>query len=123
MNKRSHLPAHRAIMLLIVVCVLWAMQACTVIRVVQTDSPSADRAASGQQFGYDTVIITSLWKGKNRVTIPNVCHQSSISRFKVTTKPGDVILGFLTVGLVVKQRIEWDCGQRSGSSEIEPRTP
>lgn len=100
-----------------------SLQSCSIIRVVQVSSPTVDRAASGQQFANRANVTNSLWKGKNRYVIDHVCPNSSISRFKVTTKPQDVILGFLSLGFAVHQRIEWDCAQRSGSSEIEPRNP
>ncbi len=92
--------------------------ACSITRVVEVDSPTADCAGSGSHFCHDTTITTSLWRSKNKVNLQSGCP-NGISRFKVTTRPGDVLLGFLTAGLVVKQRIDWDCAQRSGSSDIE----
>jgi len=91
---------------------------CSVIRVVETASPTSDCAGSGQHFCHDTLVRTSIWKSKNKVNLKSTCA-TGISRVKVTTKPMDVILGFLTLGFVVKQRIDWDCAQRTGSGEIE----
>jgi hypothetical protein len=85
---------------------------------VQVDSPTADCAGSGQHFCHNEKIVTSLWKSKNKVNIKSTCP-NGISRMKVTTKPMDVVLGFITAGFVVKQRIDWDCAQRSGSSDID----
>jgi hypothetical protein len=90
---------------------------CSIIRVVEMDSPTSDCAGSGQHFCHDTTISTSIWKSKNKVNLKSTCPKG-ISRVKVTTKPMDVVLGFITFGLVVKQRIDWDCSQRTGSSEI-----
>ena len=96
-------------------CVLTS---CSMITVLNVDSPSADCAGSGQQFCYDTLIKKSLWKGRNnKRDIKSTCA-NGISRVKVTTKPGDVLIGFFTAGFVVKQRIEWDCSQRSGAGDI-----
>lgn len=90
---------------------------CSVIRVVEVATPTSDCAGSGQQFCHDTIIRSSLWKPKNKMNVMSTCT-TGISRFKVTTKPMDVILGFLTAGFVVRQRIDWDCAQRSGAGEI-----
>ena len=95
-----------------IICMLVS---CSVIRVLEVDSPSADCAGSGQHFCHDTTITTSLWKSKNKQDLKSLCP-NGISRVKLTTKPMDVVLGFITVGFVVKQRIDWDCSQRSGSS-------
>jgi hypothetical protein len=95
------------------VCILYS---CSTIRVLQVDSPSADCAGSGREFCHDTVITASLWQGRtNKRDLKSLCP-NGISRVKVTTKPMDVILGFITAGFVVKQRLSWDCSQRSGSS-------
>ena len=94
---------------------IWS--SCSVIRVVQVASPTADCAGSGQHFCHDTTFRSSLWKSKNKIDLTSTCA-NGISRFKVTTKPMDVILGFITLGFVVKQRIDWDCAQRSGSDDI-----
>jgi len=97
------------------VCILYS---CSVIRVIEVDSPSADCAGSGQHFCHDTTIKSSLWKGRNnKKDIKSLCP-NGISRVKITTKPMDIVLGFITAGFVVKQRIDWDCSQRSGSSDI-----
>jgi hypothetical protein len=96
-------------------CMLYS---CSVIRVIEVDSPTSNCAASGQHFCYDTTVCTMLWKSKNKLNLKSHCP-NGISRVKVTTKPMDVVLGFLTAGFVVKQRIDWDCAQRSGSSDID----
>jgi hypothetical protein len=96
-------------------CVL---SSCSIITVLGVDSPSADCAGSGQHFCHDTTITRSLWNGRNnKRDITSGCS-NGISRVKVTTKPGDVLIGFFTVGFVVKQRLDWDCSQRSGASDI-----
>jgi hypothetical protein len=111
-------PLKRMPALLLTIAVACIMGSCSPIRVIKSDGASADCAGSGQRFCHDTTIVTSLWKSKNKVDIASQCT-NGISRFKVTTKPGDVILGFLTAGFVVKQHIDWDCSQRSGSSDID----
>ena len=93
------------------------LDSCSVIRIVEVASPSADCAGSGQHFCHDTTIRTSLWQSKNKENLPSGCP-NGISRVKLTTKPMDVLLGFITAGFIVKQRIDWDCAQRSGSSDI-----
>ena len=96
-----------------IACMLYS---CSVIRVLEVDSPSSDCAGSGQHFCHDTTITTSMWKGRNnKRDLKSLCA-NGISRVKVTTKPMDVVLGFITAGFVVKQRLDWDCAQRSGSS-------
>jgi hypothetical protein len=104
----------RAAIALGTVCIL---SSCTVIRSVQVDSPTSDCVASGQSYCHDTLIRTSIWKKKNVAKINGGCT-NGLSRVKVTTKPGDIVLGFITVGLVVKQRIQWDCAQRAGSTDL-----
>lgn len=95
-------------------CVL---SSCSIVTVLQ-HSPSNDCASSGQKFCYDTTITRSVWKGRdNKREITSRCV-NGISRVKVTTKPGDVLIGFFTTGIVVRQRLEWDCSQRSGSSDF-----
>ena len=102
------------VVLLLAGC-LWS--SCSVIRVIQVPSPTADCAGSGQHFCHDTTIVSSIWKSKNKVNIQSTCA-NGISRVKVTTKPLDVVLGFITLGFVVQQRIDWDCAQRSNSDDI-----
>ncbi|KAA9338785.1 hypothetical protein [Adhaeribacter soli] len=96
-------------------CMLYS---CSVIRVVEVDSPTSNCPGSGQNFCNNTTINSSLWKSKNKLNIKSNCP-NGISRVKVTTKPIDVVVGFLTAGFVIKQRIDWDCSQRSGSSDID----
>lgn len=104
-----------AILIFVVACM---MGSCSVIRVLEVDSPSATVAGSGQHFGSRTTIRTSMWKGRNgKNDIKSLCP-NGISRVKVTTKPMDIVLGFVTAGFVIKQRIEWDCSQSSGSEDI-----
>ncbi len=93
------------------------LQACSVIRTVQVDSPTWDCVGSGQHFCHDTLIRTSIWKGKNAEKLSSGCA-TGISRMKVTTKPGDIFLGVFTAGFIIRQRIEWDCAQRSGASDM-----
>src|SRR5688572_19430701 len=102
-------------LVLIVTCYLCS--SCSVIRVFEVPSPTSDCAGSGQHFCHDTIITTSVWKSKNKVNLKSTCA-NGISRFKVTTKPMDFVVGFITAGFVVKQRIDWDCAQRSGAGEI-----
>jgi hypothetical protein len=90
---------------------------CSIIRVVEVPSPSSDCAGSGQHFCHDTLVVTSFWKGKNKINLASSCV-NCISRVKVTTKPMDVVIGFITFGFVVKQRIDWDCSQRSGAGDL-----
>ena len=42
---------------------------------------------------------------------PAGCQQgSNMSRVRVKTNPGFVIISFVTLGIVVPQKLEWDCG-------------
>jgi hypothetical protein len=109
----KHLPYLLAVLL--ISCIVTS---CSVIRVVEIASPTSDCAGSGQHFCHDTTVRSSIWKPKNKVNLKSACA-TGISRVKVTTKPMDVLLGFITLGFVVKQRIDWDCAQRTGSGEIE----
>ncbi len=95
----------------------YLLSSCSVIRVVEVESPTTTGAGSGQHFFYDTTIRSSVWKSKNKLNLKSNCV-SGISRVKVTTKPMDVLLGFITLGFVVKQRIDWDCAQREGVEDI-----
>ena len=103
--------------LLVLVMVGGIWSSCSVIRVVEVASPTADCAGSGQHLCHDTLIRSSIWKSKNKVNLKSTCA-NGISRVKVTTKPMDVVLSFITFGFVVKQRIDWDCAQRSGAEDI-----
>jgi len=103
--------------LLVVLMISCLCSSCSIIRVVEIPSPTADCAGPGQHFCHDTTIRSSIWKSKNKINLKSTCS-TGISRVKVTTKPMDVILGFITAGFVVKQRIDWDCAQRSGAGEI-----
>ena len=100
-HMTKFLPTFQAILL--VSCLFVS---CSVIRVVEIPSPTSDCAGSGQHFCHDTTIRSSVWKPKNKINLKSACP-TGISRFKVTTKPMDVVLGFITLGLVVKQRIDW----------------
>ncbi len=43
---------------------------------------------------------------------PAGCQQGSdMSRVRVTTNPGFIIVSFLSLGIAVPQRLEWDCAQ------------
>jgi len=103
--------------LLAVVFICFIISSCSIIRVIEVPSPTADCAGSGQHFCHDTTITTSVWKSKNKMNLKSMCA-NGISRVKITTKPMDVVLGFITLGFVVKQRLDWDCAQRSGAGEI-----
>jgi archaellum component FlaG (FlaF/FlaG flagellin family) len=103
--------------MVVTVFIACAIQSCSVIRTVQVDAPTWTCATAGQTFCNDTVVRTNIWKGMNNMKINAGCA-NGISRVKVTTKPGDVFLGFVTLGLYVRQRIEWDCAQRSGSNDM-----
>jgi hypothetical protein len=115
--NHPHTPKYKSILMLIfaAACILCS---CSVIRVLEVASPSSDCAGSGQHFCHDTTITTSLWKGRNnKQDLKSLCP-NGISRVKVTTKPMDILVGFITIGFVVKQRWDWDCSQRSGSSNL-----
>jgi hypothetical protein len=103
--------------LLSTILTVYLLGSCSVIRVVEIASPTADCAGSGQHFCHDTIINSSVWKSKNKVNLKSSCA-TGISRVKVTTKPMDVVLGFLTLGFWVRQRIDWDCAQRTGTGDI-----
>src|SRR6476659_4133930 len=90
---------------------------CSVIRVIEVPSPTSDCAGSGQHFCHDTIIQSSIWKSKNKINLKSTCP-TGISRVKITTKPMDVVRGFITAGFVGKQRIDWECAERSGAGEI-----
>jgi len=115
MNYFHKLNAKHQFLGFLLCCVL---SSCSTITVLQVDSPSADCAGSGQNFCHHDVITRSLWKGRNNKKDMKSECANGISRVKVTTKPGDVIVGFFTIGFVVKQRLDWDCAQRSGASDI-----
>jgi hypothetical protein len=102
---------------LTIVLIYFVCSSCSIIRVVEVPSWTSDCAGSGQHFCHDTIIHSSIWKSKNKMNLKSTCS-TGISRVKVTTRPMDVILGFITAGIVVKQRIEWDCAQRTGAGEI-----
>lgn len=72
---------------------------------------------SGQTYCYQEIVKTNIWKGKNNDKISADCP-NGISRVKITTKPADVFLGALSLGFVVRQRIEWDCSQSSGIDDM-----
>ena len=43
---------------------------------------------------------------------PAGCQQGSdMSRVRVVTNPGFIIVSFLSLGIAVPQRLEWDCAQ------------
>ncbi len=99
--------------LLLFLAVTATLPSCSAIRSFRMPGATENLAGSGNAYAHDTVIRTSIWKGKNNSDITCNCTHG-ISRFKVTTKPGDVLLGTLTLGLRVRQRVEWDCAQRRG---------
>ncbi len=114
--KCNATPFKSTFFLPVIICMF---SSCSVIRVLEVDSPSADCAGSGQHFCHDTVIHASLWKGRNgKQDIRSLCP-NGISRVKITTRPMDVVLGFITAGFVVRQRIDWDCAQRSGTQDVD----
>lgn len=103
--------------LVLIIFLSGLISSCSITTVLQ-HSPSNDCASSGQKFCYDTTLTRSIWKGRdNKWEIKSGCV-TGISRVKVTTKPGDVLIGFITLGFVVRQRLEWDCSQRSGASDF-----
>jgi hypothetical protein len=95
----------------------YILQSCSVVRRLEVDDATWNCIGSGQHYCHDTIVRTNIWKGKNNVKISAGCD-NGISRVKVTTKPGDIILGAFTLGFVVRQRIEWDCAQSSGSTDM-----
>jgi hypothetical protein len=97
--------------------VLYGFQSCSVIRTVEVAGATWNCAGSGQTFCYEKVVKTSIWKGKNNDKIAADCP-NGLSRVKITTKPLDVLVGTLSLGFVVRQRIQWDCSQRTGSDDM-----
>lgn len=104
----------RLIFLTSTICVL---QSCSVVRRVEVDDATWNCVGSGQHYCHEMVVRTNVWKGKNVAKINAGCG-NGISRVKVTTKPGDLLLGVFTFGFAVRQRIEWDCAQSSGANDM-----
>ena len=98
-----------------VTCIL---SSCSVIRIVEVESPTASSAGSGQHFSHYKTVRTSIWKSHNKLNLKSECP-NGISRVKVTTRPADLLVGFVSLGFCVRQRLDWDCSQRSGGSQID----
>lgn len=103
--------------LLIIFTVAYVLQSCSAIRRLEVESATWNCIGSGQTYCYQKVVQTNIWKSKNDDKIEADCP-NGISRVKITTKPGDVFLGALSLGFVVRQRVEWDCSQSSGTDDM-----
>jgi hypothetical protein len=98
-----------ALLTVVTACLL---SSCSMIRVLEVASPTQTSVGSGQHFGNVKTVRASLWNGRHGKQDIQCGCANGISRVKITTKPGDIVVGFLTAGFVVKQRLEWDCAQR-----------
>ena len=87
-----------------------ALTSCKVQNMI-SNRDSWDCAHSGEKLCHDTVLQSSFWKTRTLPFLRTDCGPGNLSRVRVTTKPGDALLAVFTFGLVVKQRIEWDCAQ------------
>ena len=55
-----------------------------------------------------------LWGLLKQGDWPAGCQQgSNMSRVRVKTNPGFIIISFVSLGIAVPQKLEWDCGPPS----------
>lgn len=97
---------------LLVVIILFLSSGCKVNYTVAAHADS-DRPAQAHHLTHTTTHYAYLWGliDKND-PLPAGCPTgSNMSRVRVTTGPGSVILSLITLGIVVPQHVEWDCSQ------------
>ena len=60
-----------------------------------------------------------LWGILKQGDWPAGCQPgSNMSRVRVTTNPGFIIISFVSLGIVVPQKLEWDCGPPARSTGV-----
>ncbi|MEP6677473.1 MAG: hypothetical protein ABJA78_20090 [Ferruginibacter sp.] len=97
--------------LTVIVC-LFSLASCKVSYTVISHGDS-DMPAQAHQLTHVKTHYSYLWGlvSKND-PLPAECGSgSNISKTRVTTTPGFIIISFITIGIVIPQRIEWDCSQ------------
>ena len=78
-------------------------------------------AADAFPLAKDTTVWHFFWGLKQAAPIRPDCDSTFnyLSQVRVRTTPGQVIVSFLTLGIVLPQRISWSCGVYNP----EPGTP
>jgi hypothetical protein len=91
---------------------LFCLQSCTVGYSVLSHADS-DMPAQAHHLTHVKTHWSYLWGiiSKNDPWPADCVTGSNMSRIKVTTNPGFVIISLLSLGIVVPQHLEWDCSQ------------
>ena len=91
---------------------LFTLPACRVSYTVISHGDS-DMPAQAHRLTHTKTHWSYLWGliTKNDPLSAGCQTGSNISKARVTTNPEFIIISFVTLGIVVPQRIEWDCSQ------------
>src|ERR1043166_10323488 len=94
-----------------ITCLL-SLSACTVTETVMSHA-NTDRPAQAHHLTHQGKTHWSyFWGLISNDPWPAGCQDGSdMSRVRVTTNAGFIMVSFLSLGIAVPQRLEWDCAQ------------
>jgi hypothetical protein len=102
------IPAARIAIAGCLICLASCKVSDTVVSRTNSDLPQQGRHLSRQGKTH----WSYFWGILSNDPWPAGCQEGSdMSRVRVTTNPGFIIVSFLSLGIVVPQRLEWDCAQ------------
>ena len=95
-----------------IACCLLAFSSCKVSDTVVSRTNSDLPAKAHHLTHQGKTHWSYFWGLISNEPWPAGCQQGSdMSRVRVTTNPGFIIVSFMSLGIVVPQRLEWDCAQ------------
>lgn len=111
MNMQVSFPFNR-IVILVIICLPYSSCAVSDTVVAHYNSDQPARAKHLTHIG--NTHWSYFWGLLKQSDWPAGCQQgSNMSKVTVKTNPGFVIIAVVTLGIVVPQKLEWDCGPPS----------
>jgi len=116
MNLHSLFPTIRAAIPLLF-CLVFSSCAVTDTVVAHYNSDQPARAKNLSHVG--KTHWSFFWGLLKQGDWPAGCQQgSNMSKVRVKTNPGFIIISFVSLGIAVPQKLEWDCGPPSRGTGI-----
>jgi hypothetical protein len=88
------------------------LAACSVTSNVVSSTSSSQPQVGKHLSHVGKVQWSYFWGLVPADNLPAGCSDGSdVSKVRTVTKPGFIVISFLTLGIVVPQQMEWDCAQ------------
>ena len=116
MRLRTLFPAYQII---IALSFSVAVQSCAVTDTVVAHYNSDQPAKAKHLTHVGETHWSFFWGLIKKGDWPAGCQQgSNMSKVRVKTNPGFIIISFISLGIAVPQKLEWDCGPPSRGTGI-----